>query len=115
VHFVRDIDDALLKNPLDAELKSIAHEFGSLLRTIVQTVDRYGLKRRHLGRHKPAVLQFLDSVASKEFSSELARAYKKRFQKSGAKMFSFLDHDGVPWNNTNAEHAIKTAQFRLGS
>jgi hypothetical protein len=113
VHFVRDIDDDLLKNPLDAELKSIAHEFGSLLRTIVQTVDRYGLKRRHLGRHKPAVLQFLDSVASKEFSSELARAYKKRFQKSGAKMFSFLDHDGVPWNNTNAEHAIKRfAKFR---
>ncbi len=22
-------------------------------------------------------------------------------------MFTFLDHDGVPWNNTNAEHAIK--------
>ena len=27
--------------------------------------------------------------------------------KSGAKMFTFLDHDGVPWNNTNAEHAIE--------
>ena len=22
-------------------------------------------------------------------------------------MFTFLDHDGVPWNNNNAEHAIK--------
>ena len=28
-------------------------------------------------------------------------------------MFTFLDHDGVPWNNTNAEHAIKRfAKFR---
>ena len=28
-------------------------------------------------------------------------------------MFTFLDHDGVPWNNTNAEHAIKLfAKYR---
>jgi len=114
VHFVRDIDDDLLKNPLDIELKSIAQGFGNLLRTIVETVDRYGLKSRHLRKHRPAVLRFLDSVTSKDFSSELACAYKKRFQKSGAKMFTFLDHDGVPWNNTNAEHAIKRfAKFRV--
>jgi hypothetical protein len=23
------------------------------------------------------------------------------------KLFTFLDYDGVPWNNNNAEHAIK--------
>ena len=113
VHIVRDIDDDLLKNPLDTELKGIAQEFGTLLRTIIQTVDRYGLKSRHLRKHKPAVVRFLDSVGSRDLSSELANKYKKRFQKSGAKMFTFLDHDGVPWNNTNAEHAIKRfAKFR---
>ena len=116
VHIVRDIDDDLLKNPLDAELKGIAQEFGTLLRTIIQTVDRYGLKSRHLRKHKPAVFRFLNSVGSMDFSSELANKYKKRFQKSGAKMFTFLDHDGVPWNNTNAEHAIKRfAKFRAHS
>jgi len=114
VHIVRDIDDDLLKNPLDTELKGIAQEFGTLLRTIIQTVDRYGLKSRHLRKHKPAVFRFLDSVGSWDFSSELATKYKKRFQKSGSKMFTFLDHDGVPWNNTNAEHAIKRfAKFRM--
>ena len=113
VHFVRDIDEDLLRNPLDTELKGMAQEFGSLLRTIIQTVDRYGLKRRNLRKHKPVVLRFLDSVASRDFSSELADKYKKRFQKSGSKMFTFLDHDGVPWNNNNAEHAIKSfAKFR---
>ncbi len=113
VHIVRDIDDDLLKSPLDTELKGIAQEFGTLLRTIIQTVDRYGLKSRHLRKHKPAVFRFLDSVGSRDFSSELANKYKKRFQKNGAKMFTFLDHDGVPWNNTNAEHAIKRfAKFR---
>jgi hypothetical protein len=113
VHLVREIDDDLLRNPFDPELKTLAQGFGTLLRMIVETVDRYGLKTRHLRKHKRAASRFLDSVALKDFSSELASKFKKRFQKSGAKMFTFLDHDGVPWNNNNAEHAIKRfAKFR---
>jgi len=114
VHLVRDIDEDLLRNPLDAELKTIASELGSLLRDIIQSVDRYGLRRRHLGKkHKRQVSRFLQSMISKDFVSDLADKYKKRFQKGGAKMFTFLDHDGVPWNNNNAEHAIKRfAKYR---
>jgi hypothetical protein len=107
VHLVRDIDEDLLRHPLDLELKRMAQEFGTLLRTIIETVDRWGLKSRHLRKHKRSVHRFLESVASAEFSSALANKYKKRFEKSGGKMFTFLDHDGVPWNNNNAEHAIK--------
>jgi DNA-directed RNA polymerase subunit RPC12/RpoP len=113
VHFVRDIDDDLLKNPLDVELKGIAQEFGVLLREIIETVDRRGLKKRYLHKHKQSVARFLQAVASATFVSPLASKYKKRFQKSGGKMFTFLDHDGVPWNNNNAEHAIKRfAKYR---
>jgi len=113
VHFVRDIDDDLLKNPLDIELKTMAQEFGTLLRTIIQTVDQRGLKRWYLHKYKRSAVQFLDSSAAATFTSELAKKYQKRFQKSGAKMFTFLDHDGVPWNNNNAEHAIKRfAKYR---
>ena len=32
---------------------------------------------------------------------------KKRFEKNRNKLFTFLDYDGIPWNNNNAEHAIK--------
>ena len=113
LHLVRDIDDDVLRNPLDAELKNIAQQFGTLLRTIIQTIDRHGLKRRHLRKHEWDARQFLDSVASRNFSSELACKYQKRFQKSGEKMFTFLEHDSVPWNNNNAEHAIKRfAKYR---
>jgi hypothetical protein len=113
VHFVRDIDDDVLKSPLDIELKGIAKEFGALLREIIETVDRRGLKKRYLRKHKPSVARFLKAVASSDFSSPLANGYKVRFQKSGKKMFTFLDHDGVPWNNNNAEHAIKRfAKYR---
>ena len=96
VHLVRDIDDDLLRNPFDSLLKAIAEKFGTLLRTIMATVDRYGLKRRHLHKHLRAAERFLDSVRSHEFSSELASKYKGRLQKSGLKLFTFLDHDGVP-------------------
>ena len=114
VHLLRDIDDDLLRNPLDSEFKNMAQTFATLLRTIIETVDRFGLKSHHLHKHKRTATRFLDSVASADFSSQLAMKYKKRFQKkSGEKLFTFLDHDGVPWNNTNAEHAIKRfAKYR---
>jgi hypothetical protein len=113
VHLVRDIDDDLLKSPLDIELKGITQGFGTLLREVVETVDRYGLKNRYLRKHKRSVVRFLEAVTSANFLSSLANKYKKRFQKSGEKMFTFLDHDGVPWNNNNAEHAIKRfAKYR---
>jgi predicted RecB family nuclease len=107
IHFIRDIDDDLLRNPLDEELKAITQEFGDLLKSIMQTLDRYGLKKRHLHKHKRPVSRFLASVNSRELISVTAKAYQKRFEKSGPKLFTFLDYDGVPWNNNNAEHAIK--------
>jgi hypothetical protein len=33
--------------------------------------------------------------------------YQRRFKKNRDRLFTFLDCDGVPWNNNNAEHAIK--------
>jgi predicted RecB family nuclease len=113
VHLVRDIDEDLLKNPTDIELKAIAAEFGTILQVIIQTIDRYGLKFRHLKKHKKIVSRFIESLVSNNFESEIADKYKKRFQKSGTKMFTFLDYNGVPWNNNNAEHAIKRfAKYR---
>jgi len=85
LHLIRDIDDDVLRNPLDAELKGIAEQFGTLLRTIIETIDCYGLKSRHLRKHGRAALRFLDSVSSSDFSSELATKYQKRFQESGEK------------------------------
>src|SRR5262249_33947954 len=33
--------------------------------------------------------------------------YQWRFKKYQDRLFTFLNHDDVPWNNNNAEHAIK--------
>ncbi len=39
--------------------------------------------------------------------TEAAAALKKRIGKNREKLFVFLDCDGVPWNNNNAEHAVR--------
>ena len=75
-------------NPLDIELKTIAAEFGTILRAIIQTVDRYGLKSRHLKKHNKIVSRFLHSMASNDFVSETANKYKKRFQRRGVQRCS---------------------------
>jgi hypothetical protein len=39
--------------------------------------------------------------------SAAASKWRTRFEKERDKLFTFLSHDGVSWNNNNAEHAIK--------
>jgi hypothetical protein len=41
------------------------------------------------------------------YGSEFARHYQQRLLKYRDKLFTFLDHDGVPWNNNTAENAVK--------
>jgi predicted RecB family nuclease len=107
LHLLRDVNDDLKKNPYGEEFKSVASQFGAVLRRIVDTIDRYGLKKRHLHKHKHEAESFIASVGSRDFSSELALSYQKRFKKVSSKLFTFLDYDGVPWNNNSSEHAVK--------
>jgi len=43
VHLIRDLNNALLNNLLDDELKELVIEFGSLVKKIIDTIDRFGL------------------------------------------------------------------------
>src|SRR5262249_7815139 len=58
VHLIRDMNDDLMGSPYDEEFRALAEEFGKLLRCIVDTIDRYGLKRRHLHKHKAKTTSF---------------------------------------------------------
>jgi len=107
IHLIRDINNDLKANPYDEELKALAGEFGKLLRAIVGTIDKFGLKKCHLHKHKGDVDRFFRALESRVYHSELAEGYQKRFRKCEGKLFTFLDHDGVPWNNNPGEHAIK--------
>ena len=105
---MRDLNNDLLKAPFDQEMKSLAFEFAAILKAIVETIDRFGLKTRFLKRHKIIIARFYRELAKKTYRSDIAAKYQQRFQKERERLFVFLDHDGVPWNNNNAEHAIKS-------
>jgi DNA-directed RNA polymerase subunit RPC12/RpoP len=52
IHLLRDINEDLLRSPFDQELRNVVQPFAALFRTIIETVDKYGLKHRHLHKHK---------------------------------------------------------------
>src|SRR5579862_1674593 len=79
----------------------------SVVKPMIDSVDRFGLKARHLRKHKQSVNRFYAVLSRRDYQTEIAAGYKKRFERNCGKLFTFLDHDGVPWNNNNAEHAIK--------
>jgi hypothetical protein len=107
IHLMRDMNEDLLKHPFNEELAFIATGFGALLRDIVSTIDRYGLKKVHLRKHKRSAERFLASVASLDCSTEFGSSLQKRIEKNRDRLFTFLDFDNVPWNNNNAEHAVR--------
>jgi Transposase IS66 family len=77
----------------------------------VATIDLYGLKRRHLGKHRRDVEKFFRTISGKAYRSDAAESYRQRLMKYRDRLFTFLDHDGVPWNNNNAEHAVKAFAY----
>jgi len=107
IHLIRDINESLFKNPFDNELKEMGKDFTQLLAPIIETVDRYGLKRRHLHKHTESVDRFIAKVGRTSYASEHSINFQRRILRYRDKLFTFLGYDGVPWNNNNAEHAIK--------
>jgi predicted RecB family nuclease len=107
IHLMRDMNEDLLNHPFDEELQSITCPFGQLLREIVATIDQHGLKQRRLRRHERAVAKYFQSLAAQKIRSEPATALRERLTRYKDKLFTFIKYDGVPWNNNNAEYAIK--------
>lgn len=114
VHLIRDLNNDLHQNRYDDEFRALTKSFGEVLVSVVRTVDRYGLRRRYLKKHKRDVARFFRELERQEYQSVVARKYQKRLTKYRDKLFLFLDYDDVPWNNNNAEHAVKHfAKYRM--
>src|SRR5437899_12004916 len=63
IHLIRDLNDDVLKHPFDEELKHIVQKFTILLKPMVETIDRYGLKKRFLKKHLPSVKRFYRQIS----------------------------------------------------
>src|SRR5207247_5850950 len=82
-----------------------------LLPPVMTTIAQYELRQRHLGKHKRAVARYYHTIAGEAYRSEGVDVYRHRLLQYQEKLFTFLDHDGVPWNNNNAEHAVKSFAY----
>jgi hypothetical protein len=107
IHLIRDLNGDLFKHPFDPELAELVRDFALLLKPMIDTISRFGLKAYFLKKHKKSVEHFYGKLSRQKFESELMLNYKRRFEKNQNKLFTFLDYDNIPWNNNNAEHAIK--------
>ena len=100
------MNSAILDHPYDEGLKRLAGNFADVVKPIIETVDRRGLKKRFLGKFRNSIDRFYKGLVH-DGAGEAAGKLVDRLQKNRNKMFTFLDFDDVPWNNNNAEHAVK--------
>jgi hypothetical protein len=108
VHLIRDLNDDIWKAHFDRDFEAFVLEVRTLLVPIVGAIDRYGLKAWHLRKFEESVERFYTRhILSKEYASEIAAKYQKRFQRYRESLFTFLGQDSIPWNNNMAERAIR--------
>lgn len=107
LHLIRDLNDDLIQSPFNIELKRITQSFSSLMKNIIQIIDKKGLKKRHLQKYMNPASSFIENLRLADFKSEIAIKYQKRIHKYRDRLFTFLENDDLSWNNNIAEFAIK--------
>ncbi|MBW1744572.1 MAG: transposase [Deltaproteobacteria bacterium] len=66
-----------------------------------------------MSKHLKDARKFVHSLGKRRLKSDISQQYGRRFTKYEEKLFEFMNHDGIPWNNNNAENAIKPfAKYR---
>jgi len=108
VHLIRDLNDDIREHPFDKEYEAFVLEIRDLILPIMEAVQQYGLKKRHLHKFMKQVNHFYARViVDKQYKSDLVCTYQKRFIRYRDNLFTFLEQDGIPWNNNAAERAIR--------
>jgi Transposase IS66 family len=98
----------LCDSPFDIEYEKFVLGVKTLIIPILQKVDKYGLKKRHLSQFMKEVDKFYNTnILDIDYKSELVLKYQKRFIRYQDSLFTFLEEDGVPWHNNFAERAIR--------
>jgi predicted RecB family nuclease len=107
-HLIRDLNDDLWKNPFNGDVETFALKVNNLLLPIFDDIERYGLKTRNLRKHVRRVQLFYErDIDGASSACEVVARYQKRFFRYRESLFTFLEHDGIPWNNNAAERAIR--------
>lgn len=107
-HLTRDMNEDLWREPFNLEYEGFAEQFKILIVPIMETIQKYGSRKRNLNKHRRVVESFYRKyVDGAEYTHETTRKYQKRFQRYRDSLFTFLADDDIPWNNNMAERALR--------
>ena len=107
-HLIGNLNEDIRKNPFDMEFEAFILGVRELILPIMEDIQKYGLKKRNLHKFKKKVDNFYTRmIVDKQYKSDLVNTYQKRFARYRESLFTFLEQDGVPWNNNAAERAIR--------
>jgi predicted RecB family nuclease len=108
VHLIRDLNDDLWAAPFDIEFERFILKVRNLIVPIMEAIQKYGLKKRHLHHFQKHVDLFYEEIIlNQHYHSELALKYQNRFIRYHENLFTFLEHAGIPWENNTAERALR--------
>lgn len=107
VHVIHDLNNDLYTSPFDNEFKSFVMNLRDLILPIMEAIQRYGLKKRHLNKFKRNVDRFYRNTLDNSYKSDICTKYQERFLCYRNSLFTFLDNDGMPWHNNHAENALR--------
>lgn len=107
VHLIRDINDDLWNSPFDSEFEDFVLKVRNLIVPIFEKIDECGLKAEHLSKFDSSIEQFYTDTINRDYRSDLALKYQKRFLRYKESLFVFTQYDNIPWNNNTGERAIR--------
>ncbi|HEY4245907.1 MAG TPA: TM0106 family RecB-like putative nuclease [Lacunisphaera sp.] len=107
-HLIRDLNEDLWGAPFDEQYEQFVVIVRDLLFPIFKDIQRFGLKTFHLNKHRARVARFYrDVIDCPPSCNALIAKYQKRFIRYRDSILTFLEYDGIPWNNNAAERAIR--------
>ena len=108
VHLIRDLNNDLWRRPFDTELDTFVSDVRDLVVPILEAANKYGLRKRNFRKFTKSVDSFYRRViTSRMYRSEPVRIYQRRFRRYRQSLFTFLEYDGIPWNNNMGERALR--------
>ncbi len=108
VHLIRELNEDLWGEPFNTEFEVFVLEIKNLIIPIMETIQTYGLRKYHLNKFKKPIDTFYtEMIMNRHYKSDLTLKYQKRFIRYRESLFTFLEHDGIPWHNNTAETALR--------
>jgi len=82
VHLIREINNALWQAPFDKEFQLFVESLRDLLLPIMKTIQKYGLKKRNLNKHKKEVEVYYKTwIFNKDYNSFTLPKLSKKIAK----------------------------------